>query len=486
MEHNVSIQKPVKGLFYGFGVIMLLSIFGFVFTQQYLLLAIPAVLLLFYFTVSDFRKIFFLLLFFIPLSTEYNFPNGLGTDLPTEPLIVGLMGVFFLYNLRYPKAVAVGFFRHPITLLLLLHLGWMLVATVQASALLISIKFFLAKIWYVVTFYFLAGLLLKREKDIKWAFYCIFIPLIFTIFVIWFRHAAYGFTFESVYHVLHPFYRNHVAYASIMAIMVPWVWFARYWYKPYSRPWWILLFGLLVLLIGIQLTYTRAAYIAVFIAVGAYIMVRLRLTKIALLFLIITVIAGVFYLRHNDRYLLFAPNYEQTITHTDFNDLIQATYQLEDISTMERVYRWVAAFQMISDKPWFGFGPGGFYTFYQNYTVTSFRTYVSDNPEHSGIHSYYLMTLTEQGYIGLLLFLTFLFGTLIYGERIYHQTQDIRYKRIIMIALLMIIVISSLQLINDLIETDKVGPFFFMSAALLVNVDNRNKKLASSAPPNAQ
>jgi membrane-associated HD superfamily phosphohydrolase len=86
------------------------------------------------------------------------------------------------------------------------------------------------------------------------------------------------------------------------------------------------------------------------------------------------------------------------------------------------------------------------------------------------------MVLVEQGYIGLAIFLILLFYTLLRGERIYHQTKSVRNKQIVMIALLMIIVISSLQIINDLLETDKIGPFFFMAMAILVRVDVKNKK----------
>jgi O-antigen ligase len=478
MDGRWSIQRHTKGLFYGFGAVILTSIFGFVITGEYLILGVPAALLVFYFTVADFKKIFFLLLFCIPLSTEVLFPNGFGTDLPTEPLIVGLMGVFILYVLRYHQTLDAAFFRHPITWLLLLHIGWMLVATIQSSLPFVSIKFLLAKIWYVVTFYFLAGLLLRKEEDVKRVLWHIFIPLVFTILVVLARHSAYGFSFETVYQVLHPFYRNHVAYAAIMAVFVPFVWFARYWYEPYSKKWLLLLGALLLLLVAIQLSYTRAAYIGIFIAAGGYFMIRWKLTKLALVIAAIGTVIGLSYLSKNERYLELSPNYERTITHTDFGNLIEATYQLEDISTMERVYRWVAAFQMSIDKPWFGFGPGNFYNFYQSYTVNSFRTYVSDNPEQSGVHSYYLMILVEQGVIGLIIFVAFLFGTLIIGERIYHQTRETAYKRIVMIAMLILLVISSLQLINDLLETDKIGPFFFISLALLVNVDLRNRRIA--------
>jgi O-antigen ligase len=105
----------------------------------------------------------------------------------------------------------------------------------------------------------------------------------------------------------------------------------------------------------------------------------------------------------------YAPDFDRTVTHYEFDNLIEATAKGEDISTMERVYRWVAGLHMISEKPVFGFGPGNFYNFYHSYTVTSFETYVSDNPEKSGIHSYYLMTVVEQGFPGLLFFLALSF-----------------------------------------------------------------------------
>ena len=43
-----------------------------------------------------------------------------------------------------------------------------------------------------------------------------------------------------------------------------------------------------------------------------------------------------------------------------------------------------------------GSGPGTFYPVYQHYTDNAFRTYVSDNPEQSTCHNYYLQTFAEQ------------------------------------------------------------------------------------------
>jgi len=460
-----------KLFFRVFAAIVLLSLFTAVAADFYYLMALPAFVLLVFVTIVDLKKVFLLLIACIPLSTEFFFPNGLGTDLPTEPLMVGLMIVGLLFALRHAKELDGRFIRHPITLLLLLHIGWIATTAITSGNLIISVKFLLAKIWYVAVFYFLAFRMLREEKDIRQFFWIFFIPLMFTICQALARHAALGFSFAEVYKILFPFYRNHVAYAAIMVLFLPYVWFARKWYPPYQMKWWALTIGLGILLIATYLSYTRAAYIATVIAIGAYFIVRLKLTRYVLLLALAGVISGIAYIAYDNRYLDYAPNYETTTSHQNFDNLLAATYEGEDISTMERVYRWVAGFHMSADRPLLGFGPGNFYTFYKSYTVTSFQTYVSDNPERSGIHSYYLMTLVEQGLPGLLIFILLSAYTLLHGEWLYHRLKDSRQQQFAMMAILSQIVILTLLIINDLIETDKVGSFFFINMVILVSLD---------------
>lgn len=176
-----------------------------------------------------------------------------------------------------------------------------------------------------------------------------------------------------------------------------------------------------------------------------------------------------------DNWLLFAPEFEKTITHQRFDRLLEATTKLEDISTMERVYRWVAASYMIKERPVMGFGPATFYTHYKNYTVTSFRTYVSDNPEKSSTHNYFLMMAVEQGLPGLLFFLLFCVVVMLKGESVYHQTKERSIRVALLSALLCFVLINILMLMNDFIETDKIGSLFFLTAAILVNIDLKNK-----------
>lgn len=469
-------NQPTQLLFNVFALLTLLSIFLGIATEMYFLAGASAAAIIVYLAVVDFRKLFFLLLICIPLSTEIVLPNGFGTDLPTEPLMVGLMLIYFLYVLKNGAQLSSRFLRHPITILLLLHFGWILVTTALSDLPFVSIKFSLAKTWYITVFYFMAGSLLKTERDVKAFFWAVFIPLLATVLITLVRHAAIGFSFEEVHTVFHPFHRNHVNYAGILALFFPMMVLATQWYKKEKMQRYLLMISLVIFFVAIYLSFTRAAYVAMVIALGYYFIVRWRLTKPLVLLTLIGIILGASYITYQNKYLEYAPNFERTITHTKFDNLIEATYQMEDISTMERVYRWVAGGHMIVDNPIFGYGPGNFVNFYERYTVTGFQTYVSDNEERSGIHSYYLMTTVEQGVVGLAIFLLLVFYTLIKGEHIYHQTSQPERRRVILMMLLSLIVIDAFQIINDLVETDKIGPFFFMAMAILVNCDLANQE----------
>ena len=153
-------------LFLGLAVTILGSTILAITLEEILLLGIPAVLILVYQTIVDFKKIFYLLLFTIPLSTEFYFPNGLGTDLPTEPLTVGLMLAYGLFIITHWKTMKRDFLLHPITLFLLFHVAWIAFTMFTSSNVLVSFKFLLAKIWYVAGYFFLAGYILKTDKDI--------------------------------------------------------------------------------------------------------------------------------------------------------------------------------------------------------------------------------------------------------------------------------------------------------------------------------
>ncbi len=441
-----------------------------------LIMGLPVALLLGFVAIVDFRKVYILLLMCIPLSTEFYLPGGFSTDLPTEPLIIGLTMVYIYYLFRHFPELDGHFFKHPLMLLLFLHLGWMLVSVINSQLLFVSVKFFIAKLWYVLVFVLLTGLLIKKEEDVRQIFWWMFIPLVLTVIYVLYQQNATGFALKDSHRAMQPFYRNHVVYAALLSLFLPYALFVKNWYQRWSMPWWIIIISIFILLLGIQLSFTRTAYIALIIALGAYFVIRLRLTKIAVGLALVAVLGLLIHLSNNNNYLDYAPNYETTISHYEFNSLLEATYKMEDISTMERLYRWVAAVQMAKEDLATGFGPGNFKNFYQDYSVSSFRTYVSDNPEQSGIHNYYLMMLADQGIPGLIIFLIFTVAIVIKGEQIYHESKSSVRKEIVMMVLLSIIIIDAFLIINDLIETDKVGTLFFINLAILINMDLANRR----------
>ena len=465
-------SHPQRGLMLVFALLTFVSLAAAAaLPDMWWLVALPPAALLAWVAISDFKVLYFLMLAAIPLSTEVELPGGLGTDLFSEPLMWVLTVCGTLWLLRNGSKIDGRFLKHPITLVLLLHLAWMTVAAIFSQNFMVSFKFMLAKGWYVIVFYFLTARLLQTEKDLKKMVWWFMIPLVFTAVTVIYRHYFKGFTFESVNSVLSPFYRNHVMYACILAAFIPYIWFAGYWYKFWSKQWWFIVFSIIVLLVGINFAYTRAAYAALIAAVVINILVRLKAIKFGLT--LATILLGLFvaFVTYRDNWLLFAPDYERTVTHTRFESLLEATTRLEDISVMERVYRWVAASQMMQDRPVLGFGPGNFYNYYKDYTVSSFKTYVSNNPERSGMHNYYLMTAVEQGLPGAFIFIGLCFFAMIQGQRIYYRMRVRWRKHILLAALLSFVLIVILMLMNDFVETDKIGSLFFINLALIVNMD---------------
>jgi O-antigen ligase len=433
--------------------------------ENLLFLSIPIALISAYYIAGNYRILYFLFFAVVPFSIEYNFTDTLGTDLPSEPIMWLLTGISILLICSDIKKYTSGIFFNTLSKLLLLHFIWLFITCVGSTFPALSAKILAAKIWYILPFYFLSIVVLKEEKDVRTMIHSIIFTLALAVAIVLFRHSLIDFAFDEVNFVVSPLFRNHVSYACIIVVIVPYVWYLFTWAKGRMK----ITYGLIILLftIGTYFSYTRAAIIALLASVIFYFIIKFKLIRQGLILTTLIFVVGVYGMLLNNNYLRFAPDFNKTITHQRFDKLIAATVELEDISTMERVYRWVAGVEMIKDKPLLGFGPGTFFSNYKTYTVSSFQTYVSDNPDRSTVHCYYLLTFIEQGLIGFLIFCILCGYGLIYGESKYHKLKNSRDKTIIMAAMLSLIIILLINLINDMIETDKVGPFFFLALAII-------------------
>jgi len=463
---------------------LIFSLVGF-FAEMPILGLLPLFVLFVIQTVINFQRVYYWLLFLLPFSVETELAGGFSTDFPTEPIVGGLMFITFFYVLLNPKLIRFELVFHPLTLIFTFHFLWMVFVSYTSSHTLHSIKFVVSKIWFFTTYILLTYLLCKNEHFYKKIFWIILIPLVISIFYVMINHAFYGFTFSTINFAVGPIYRNKVNYSAFMTMFYPLLVIGYLdWYKNDKAKRRFLGFCLVMFLIAIWFTFTRAAYGSLLIALASFFVIKYKQNLKVIIIALISAAVLIGYLIQDNHYFAYKPRYEKAVSHKEFLDLISATSKGQDVSTMERVYRWVAAKNMIADKPIYGFGPGNFYFFYKPYAVQAFKTYVSDNKEKSTTHNYFLLLATEQGIPGMLIFVILIIVFMLSAERIYHQTLNPMRKSVVLCCYLSNVIMFSYLLMNDMIEADKVGPLFLINIGVLIAMDNLNFREQKKLLPN--
>lgn len=468
-EPGIVFQRYQRGIWLAF-LLLCLFVFGFSIVKNELwALAVPAGIAFAGLAILRPFWVFALLLTALPFSVEYQFGN-VGTDLPSEPLVLILAALFVLYLLFRPHPYAGRYARNSVLIALMAHIAWIVVAAVFSKEPIVSAKFLLAKGWYLAVFAGITAIFVRNEKTLKQVFWLLHISIMLTIVIVMYRHAGLGFTFDSINKACAVVYRNHVNYGVFIAMWLPWQWLALRWYQKGSLARLFLLGSMTLTLVALYFSYTRGAWLAVLAMPAYFIVVRYKLSKWAFMVAALAILAGGIYLYKNNQYLRYAPNFDTTIYHSEFSDHLSATFSGEDMSTMERFHRWVGAIGMAVDEPLTGYGPGNFARYYQPYTVTAFSTYISDNEEMSTVHNYFLLMLTEQGFTGLFVFLVFTVLLFMYGQRVWQRQEDAVNRRIVMALMLCIFAFYVNNVFSDLFEANKLAPLFFISATVLVNI----------------
>lgn len=462
-----STSKSDIQIFYAF----CLSVFALFFAGLKLdipyLALIPFALLLIIWGISNYKSLFILLMATLPISVEYYFSSSLATDLPTEPLMIGLSIITLILLFAKVDLLPLKTFRSIPLFILMLHLFWIFICAINSENFLYSIKAFLSKTWYILPFTILPLFIIRSIIDIKKIFWAIYIPLTIAIIVTMLRHGIiYKFAFDEINHSVGPYFRNHVNYAAMVSIFFPWLWLADDWYEKGSFKRILIQVSKLLYIVAIYFSYTRTCMIALIAMIPFFFVIKWRLMKPVVIGGLIVASMGIYSLLKDNYYLKFAPNFSKTIYHDDFSSHLTSTFEGEDVSSMERVYRWVAAIQMVSDRPWMGVGSGNFYDYYKKYSLSDFETYISDNEERSTVHNYFLLILAEQGSIGLLIFFLLTVAIFLQGGKLY-QTLPEKEARIVLILTQSMMAIYINLLLSDMLESDKVGPFFYLIIGLM-------------------
>ena len=458
-------------LFLGFvGLLLLGGVLAAVQHQATLLLlalAVPGLVLV----ATRWQWLYYGLFLTLAFSREMAL-GGQKMDVPSEPLMLALLACVPLALLFGPgglRQLAAREWRHPLLVLPVMLLAWTMLDTYFSVDKVKSLKYVLAKCWYLAPFLLGSLLVLRRPTDFWRLAACYVGGAVLSLLWVLPRHASTGFSFAKTNWAIQPFYVNHVVYATALALLLPLAGgLAAQASTAARRRLWLGAGALL--LFGLITSYTRASWLSIPAAGFFYWVMRLRLMRVLLLVTALATAGAATYFVSNENFMRFRPDFEKTIWHGgNLAAHLESTYKFQDVSGMERVYRWVAAARMIADKPLTGSGASTFNPTYKRYTVSSFRTYVSANHEGSTAHNYFLLQLAEQGIPAFALFCLLIGTALLTAERLYHAT---RYRpelhRVVLAVSLSFVIILSHLFLNELVENDKVGSIFFVTLAMLI------------------
>jgi putative inorganic carbon (hco3(-)) transporter len=453
----------------------------FIAFEEYYVPLVPVVLLFVLLAFTRLDILLFSIVFFAPLSLLLsNFAEDLGVDiyLPTEPLL-GLL--LLVYLLRYALGVRTDLrlLRHPVTLAIYFNLAWMFITIISSSDPLVSVKFFISRLWFIAGFYFVALEMFRRQGNMKryiWLYVATFsVVIIYTLI----RHSAYGFDNQMMAHsMMQPFYKDHTSYGATLAFLLPllvtfFVLTRRG--DMNSR----FLIGLLILFFGVAtiFSYTRAAWVSLigaFLVWGA-IRLRIRFEILAVAAAGLIVLFFVF-----QPMILMKLESNRTKSSGDLAEHVQSISNISnDQSNLERINRWSCAIRMWKERPLLGFGPGTYQFEYGRFQRSYERTEISTNFGVRGTaHSEYLGPLSEMGVFGMVSFLLVIITTIITGIRV-HLKAGSRAVRVLSLGVLTGLVTYYIHgVLNNFLDTDKASALFWGFTAMLVAMDVFHKEEA--------
>ncbi len=390
MLPQITTKKERNVLWLITGLITALLVISTLF-QFYYLLLLPLVvgLLLLAFLYTEKSLLFFGAL--APLSINFdNVGGGLGLALPTEPLFI-LMFLFITFRWLIKPDFRLEMLSHPISIAILAYLLWMWIATIFSTMPIVSVKFVMARTWYIVLFYFTCLSIFSNFKNIHWFFKAFTITTLGLVIFTLTKHAADGFIRSSSYGISWPFFPDHGMYAAAIAFAVSILFIYAFAGRHFgiSLPFApFLVFLLAILIFGIVVSYTRATWLSLVAAIGVYAVLKMRI-KFSWILL---VLFGAFaYGIINQEKILYDLEANKQGSSDDIEGHVKSVSNVTtDPSNLERINRWKCAARMVSERPLFGFGPGTYVFKYSPFQksdeITLISTFAGDMGDALGIY----------------------------------------------------------------------------------------------------
>lgn len=451
-------------------IFVALGLFFVIKKDTYLFFALPLILGVLLLYVFSLDKVLFLIAFLTPLSINIeSFDIGLALSLPVEPLLFGVM-FLFIAKLFYEKQYDIEIARHPISIVIYLTLIWILITTITSELPIVSAKYLLSRLWFLIPAYFLCAVLFKNEKNIDKFIWLYIASLIIVIIYSTINHAMNGFSGNSAHWVMTPFYNDHTAYGAAIAIYL--ILNIAYIFMPNikkQRKIWVLI-SFAIISMALVLSSCRAAWLSIIAALCVFICVMLRI-KFKYILTTGLIILGLFFTFRHQIIDVMERN-EQDSSSNLIEHVQSITNITTDASNLERINRWSSALRLFQERPVFGWGPGTYQFVYAPYQLSTNKTIITTNYGDGGnAHSEYIGALAEMGVIGSLLVLLLVIVSVYKGITTFKKAKNKESKILVIAATLAIISYFTHGILNNFLDTDKLAIPVWSCLAIITVID---------------
>ncbi len=443
----------------------------------YWLILLPLAGLVLLFFMLKFETVLLVIALLTPFAIDFAIMPGMELSMPVEPMMI-LFTVMFIFRVlvaRHENVYDPRLLRHPVSIAILSMLVWMVISSFTSRMPAVSFKYFAARLWFVIPFYFAAAQIFRNRDRMRQLVWCYIFSLVVVILITTAKTFGNFHDLQTLHRVMKPFYNDHTAYGCVTAFFVPIVFHlvfssqGRKWLKP------LMLGCFAVLLVGLFLSYSRAAWISVLGAVGVYFAIRMGL-KVKWMMLFFGLGVTLFFFYQSD--VLYKLGKNKQDSSYDLSGQVKSISNIStDASNLERLNRWASAMRMFKERPVFGCGPGTYQFLYASYQRSYQLSVISTNAGNLGnAHSEYIGPLTEQGIPGAACVLAIFLLTFATGVRVYRTASDPSVASLALAFTLSLLTYYIHGIFNNFLDTDKLSVPFWAFTAAVVALDVFSEK----------
>ncbi|MBL4657216.1 MAG: O-antigen ligase family protein [Flavobacteriales bacterium] len=460
---RLSWVNVVAGMFIALNVVLIAQ-------DHWWLGLLPLTLIVALLWVLSLDKLLLLTVFLTPLSlTLEELDVGVALSLPSEPLMFGITLIFLIRQLfegDYPREAL----KHPLTILILINLVWMTFTAATSEMPLVSFKYLIARIWFVVPFYFLALQLFKSYGNISKFVWAYIIPLILVIGYTTVGLWQTGFDEELSQSVMTPFYPSHTSYGAIIAMFLPFVIAGIVKPQAMRMTQATALAVAAIFASAILFSYSRAVWVSIPAAFGLFLVIRF---KINLKILITAFLVVVSLLAVNMDEIIMDMSKNKQDSSEEFVENFQSISNITtDDSNTERLNRWSSAIAMFLERPLVGWGPGTYQFQYAPFQEAKNLTLISTNAGNLGnAHSEYIGPMAEGGLIAGLSILAIVLYFVYMGVTLSLFAEQEPVRIMALCILLGMTTYFVHGLLNNYLDIDKASVPFWGFMAIMTALD---------------